>query len=48
MEPGSLLGIIYPMKAWREQKPAVTVLVDLHYQHEVLHSSLKLLLIANL
>ena len=35
----ALLGIIYPTRAWREQKPVVTVLVDLHYQYEVLHSS---------
>ena len=32
-----LLGIIYPTSAWREQKPVVTVLVDLHYQYEVIH-----------
>ena len=35
----TLLGIIYPTRAWREQKPVVTVLVDLHYQYEVLHGS---------
>ena len=35
----TLLGIIYPTRAWREQKLVVTVLVDLHYQNEVLHGS---------
>ena len=33
----TLLGIIYPTRAWREQKPVVTVLVDLHHQYEVIH-----------
>ena len=27
------------IETWREQKPVVTVLVDLHYQHEVKQSS---------